>query len=854
MAEQAQLSPLKAQGSGADKKRGSALMWLGCLLLVIAASLHSADKPIGGGDTWVAMACGRYTLGAWALEQEGRTVQMKLLDLFGIHMTKRDPFGANSRPYIPEDSTGRYFGWVNQNWLTHVVFYRMKTWWGENSIVVYKFLQAVLTGLLAYWAGRVMGAHPILAAGAAAFGMLLSRSFIDLRPNQSSILFAAALILILAYWRQGKVRALYALLPVLILWSNVHGGFIYAIMIMMIVLASYAIHHYLGRSTYVFLILGFIVAAFMLLSGAGGLGEELDKIADNVEKLQLAGRAQDAQTLNEQLTEIKDNYAPWRVAGYLSAIVSLAIAVGVGLRMKRLGGNVIYRPKRRSLVMLAGAAGATWLVPAIFSPFGLENLLHPLVVAAGKEGQKWRSVIEWRPIWDGLGFGNEGPYCYFLTIGALLFVLWWVLYLLKPTSAVDETSHRSRKTDSQPDDCPWPQIDLAYIGIMGITLIMSIKSRRFIFLGGVVLAPFIAKIAQDIINMVRVLMRARQKKELVLNPMGPKLKSALALTSLVGTALIGWVFANGINEIYYKPAYDGYKLSMFRRMVGITAQPVEAIRFFDLNHLQGTVFNGWVNGGFIAFGQHPNEKGEPACKAYIDGRAQAAYELSHFEHWQNLKGGRDDNRRALSAQQYDETLQREGVNVALLNVMKSEPNLRLLEQSGNWETVYIDSTFAIMLRKNASSNQKLFEALDSGKLNYPDEMSEKMSRGFYWCHSGNGNLRRQGFDLLKGLELDHYCQMIYGAVFRAGMTLGLKNEVEDYFEAEYKKMKELIDSGERFALTDNISRIRFSLSQLGALADRAGDKKLQAFYEEEQEHYGQLQKDLRLELTEGMWW
>ena len=127
--------------------------WLGCVLLVIAAALHSADRSIGGGDTWVAMANGRYTCaGDWAMEDEGRTWQMKVLDVFGIHMTKKDYMGARTREYVPGDH--QKFGWLNQNWLTHVTFYKMREAWGENALLVYKFAQAILTALFAYWAAR----------------------------------------------------------------------------------------------------------------------------------------------------------------------------------------------------------------------------------------------------------------------------------------------------------------------------------------------------------------------------------------------------------------------------------------------------------------------------------------------------------------------------------------------------------------------------------------------------------------------------------------------------------------------------------------------------------------------------
>ena len=80
------------------RKTGFPLLWSGCIVLVFFAALHSANCKIGGGDTWVAMQNGRFTVADdWATRHPGRTWQMRLLDKFGIHMTKKDPFSAASR-------------------------------------------------------------------------------------------------------------------------------------------------------------------------------------------------------------------------------------------------------------------------------------------------------------------------------------------------------------------------------------------------------------------------------------------------------------------------------------------------------------------------------------------------------------------------------------------------------------------------------------------------------------------------------------------------------------------------------------------------------------------------------------
>ena len=627
---------------------------IGCVIIVIAAALHSATRKVGGGDTWVAMANGRYTVGPWAQEQPDRRWQMRWLDRLGIHITQQDYMGPATRPYEGQSQVGylienikanrglpeeeqqdlpERFGWINQNWLTHVLFYKMNMAWGENSIVIYKFLQAVATALLSYWAARKLGAHAVLAAGAVAFGMLLSRSYIDLRPNQSSIFYAAAMLVVLVYWRSGCVKAMWWLIPIMILWSNVHGGFIYGMMVFTVVGAGHLVQNYLGKAAYVFVLLGLVVAMWLLVAGAGGLRDEADGLEQQVGQLEAAGRSDDAARVAVQL----GSFRRWQWGGIGGAVALGAIAV---LALVRLGGitrDSFVRVGGRGIGWLIGGAVAVFLIPGIFSPFGWDNVAHPLIIAMGNKGHVWRQVVEWRPIWDLLGgFGNAKPYTYFLWLFALVVLGWWVLFLLKPRE--DAVQGRKRRP-SETEQLPWPKIDLAMIGVMAITLIMSIKSRRFIFLGGVMLAPFLAAMGQEIVNMVGV-MRARksQNKEVALPQLPAWLGKPAAAGGLVGALGLGAIFAVGMWDVYYREPFDGQELSVFRRMVGIQAQPVEAIKFFDDNEIEGVVLNEWVNGGFITFHQRADEEtGRGRCRVFMDGRSQAAYELEHFQRWNALK-------------------------------------------------------------------------------------------------------------------------------------------------------------------------------------------------------------------------
>ena len=587
-------------------------LWLVCPLLVMAASLRSADMTIGGGDTWVAMACGRYTLGDWerpdgvphpVTQQENRTLQMKFLDLFGVHVTHVDPLSATSRPYHPEIEGQE--GWINQNWLTHCIFYWMREHFGENSIVLYKFIQAILTGLFCYWGGRMLGAHPVLAAGAATFGLLLSRSYIDLRPNISSILFAAIMIFLIARWRSGKQLSVLGMIPVMLIWSNVHGGFIYAIVIFTMVLVCYGLQTLMKKWSIVLLLIGLIAAIGLIVKGLPAVSGD----PPGQEDLRLAWHSLQAM-------------------GIFTIIACLVCGVVALIQVRTLPDEIVYRSSSKGLKYLAIGFGIVLLMPVIFSPFGLTNLIHPLEIAQGEEGAQWRQVIEWKPIFE-FGFGQIVLYLYFLMVLTVLLAVRTILVFFAPVQVEIQKRVETRRIPQA-----WPKIDLALIAVLAFTVAMSIKSRRFVYLGGVVLAPLMAMFAQDIVNMI-VLMRRRLSDSKGL-PDLPRLSVAasavLAGATLIGTIAVTAKHVRSMKRDYVEPTLSGRELSTFRRMVGIDDQPDLAMPFFDLNGLEGTVLNEWTNGGFVPFFQTPiPQTGEPPCKVYIDGRAQAAYTIGQFE-------------------------------------------------------------------------------------------------------------------------------------------------------------------------------------------------------------------------------
>lgn len=204
--------------------------WLAMLIFTI----HACTHMVAAGDTWVAMACGRHFVD------------------HGVDTI--EPFSANSHTAGPTEAEIRTWpgwaqwitdkvgietvkrwhptGWINQNWLTHVIFYSLvpKSSYADgvsftsNALVYWKFAIYIVTVVCVYYTGRLLGANPALCAVFACFAMFTGRSFLDIRPAGFSNMLVAVFLLVLVLATYRNILYIWLLVPVTVFWCNVHGG------------------------------------------------------------------------------------------------------------------------------------------------------------------------------------------------------------------------------------------------------------------------------------------------------------------------------------------------------------------------------------------------------------------------------------------------------------------------------------------------------------------------------------------------------------------------------------------------------------------------------------------------------
>ena len=121
--------------------------------------------------------------------------------------------------------------WINQNWGSHLLISRAHAAGGDWGLLVLKaLLIAGMAASVAAAAHQRAAGWPIalLTAGAVA---LAARSYIQLRPNLATLMFAPLLLWLLQATHRGAHRVWIAVL-VMGLWANLHGGFVFGLALM----------------------------------------------------------------------------------------------------------------------------------------------------------------------------------------------------------------------------------------------------------------------------------------------------------------------------------------------------------------------------------------------------------------------------------------------------------------------------------------------------------------------------------------------------------------------------------------------------------------------------------------------
>ncbi len=653
-------------------------------LAMLVFTFHACTHMVAAGDTWVAMACGRHFVN------------------HGVDTV--EPFSANSHKAGPTEEevktwpkwaqwitdkvglkTVKYWhptGWVNQNWLTHEIFYKLvpKSSYADgvsfssNALVYWKFAIYLIAIACVYYSSRILGVNRALAVVFSCFALFTGRSFLDIRPAGFSNMLVAVFLLVLILTTYRNVLYIWLIVPLTVFWCNVHGGYIY----LFIMLVPFVIWHVLMLLPKKWTITGYCILSWIALYGLAYkfLGHE------SLKAIQMrsdwffyllfifiaAGIAITTRRLIKEgviyfyyicaslivflcllprfFPVLPRNIPPQKYADLLTYVKSSQLSFAaiflfimiLELVLIAFKDRIILKIKPGGIYHTIAAGFVAFVAMVIFNPFHLTNLTHTFVISLSKHAERWRDIREWHPAFDWSNpVGTAVPFLVMYIIAWTALVIWIVVMILSRRT-FSRTEKRKTKNTIEYE---WPKIDFSVLVISTVTVYMAIRSRRFIPIAAIAACPIIALLIDQAIRAVSATVNYIKHNNPVVLSMPNTIRSFIILTGVLAVAYFGTWWGLKFKYVYLDPWPGDSKLnSVFIRMTASDAKPFYAMKFIRDNKLNGIMFNYWTEGGFIAWGEEPDPNtGHTPLQLFMDGRAQAAYNRKTFDIWTFIMTG-----------------------------------------------------------------------------------------------------------------------------------------------------------------------------------------------------------------------
>src|ERR1044072_180122 len=125
---------------------------------------------------------------------------------------------------------------VAHEWLSEVIFYLVYSRAGFNTLI---FIFTVLT-VLAFWiVFRGTNAHPFVKGFAVLLSVWSILPTMGVRPRTFTLLFAAIYLALLhRFVRERETRAIWWLVPLMIVWVNLHAGYLLGLVLIGVAIAG----------------------------------------------------------------------------------------------------------------------------------------------------------------------------------------------------------------------------------------------------------------------------------------------------------------------------------------------------------------------------------------------------------------------------------------------------------------------------------------------------------------------------------------------------------------------------------------------------------------------------------------
>jgi hypothetical protein len=566
---------------------------------MLVFTFHACTHMVAAGDTWVAMACGRHFVN------------------HGVDTV--EPFSANSHkagPTLEEVKTWPGWaqwitdkvgldtvkkvhptGWVNQNWLTHVIFYKLTTMLGSedkpyfDALVFWKFAIYILVVVCLYFTSRLLGVNPVLAVVFACAAMFIGRSFLDVRPAGFSNLMVPAFLLVLALTSYRNALYVWLIVPLIAFWSNVHGGYIYAFLMLAPFVAWHVIMSLPKRWSVAVYTIGTWAAMCLLahqvykieflaeqaiplrrdwvlyvflVAAAGTVALTCNRkvsaralvgfsVATSL-VLFLVFLAKFFQASPRALTEYGWQLFRQDLNGAVFAYAGIFLfATILGVAVASVRDRIVQVMPPRAILHTVVAGVVAFVAMVIFNPFHLTNLTHTFVISVSSAAERWRDVHEWHRAFDWTNpVGTAIPFLIVYVLGWACLAIWAVVVIRHEQLAGDPGRKKKppvRDARTQKDslgaaegEYVWPKVDLAFLVIAGMTIYMGIRSRRFIPIAAYAACPVLALIIHEAIGRLLSMIGTRRTS---------RIESSVLVRSVFEASIVGMAASLAIFGLFY---------------------------------------------------------------------------------------------------------------------------------------------------------------------------------------------------------------------------------------------------------------------------------------------------------------
>src|SRR5215213_5613912 len=177
-----------------------------------------ASRPLSDGDFWWHLKTGEYIV---------RNFSIPRVDFYS--------FTVPGKP------------WVAHEWLSEVIFYLIYSRAGFNTLI---FIFTVLT-VLAFWiVFRRTQAHPFVKGSAMLLSIWSIIPTTGVRPRTFTLLFAGIyLALLRSFVREKETKAIWWLVPLMVLWVNLHAGYLIGLVLIAVTIVGVVLDAWFAGET-----------------------------------------------------------------------------------------------------------------------------------------------------------------------------------------------------------------------------------------------------------------------------------------------------------------------------------------------------------------------------------------------------------------------------------------------------------------------------------------------------------------------------------------------------------------------------------------------------------------------------